>query len=108
MKKVTLTFNFDEKNEEQVCKDLNSFKRLIEPYAVDAKADVKRARKKKDDIVTITCYGKTEKVSRKDALAFYLEAMMNSEGSEQDRYTTIYCQLKEGQKVCSDEEDWDL
>lgn len=44
---------------------------------------------------------------RKDALAFYLEAMMNSEGSEQDRYTTIYCQLKEGQKVCSDEEDWD-
>lgn len=106
MKKITITFNFDEKNESQVYKDLNSIKKLIEPYAVDTKADVKKARKKKDDIVTITCYGRTEKMPRKDALAFYLEAMMNSESSEQDRYTTIYCQLKEGQKVCSDEEDW--
>lgn len=105
MKKVTITFNYDEKDEGQISTDLNSIMKLIEPYAIDSKLDVKKARKKKDDIVTITCYGRTEKVPRKDALNFYLEAMMNSEGSEQDRYTTIYCQLKEGQKVCSDEED---
>lgn len=42
------------KNESQVYKDLNSIKKLIEPYAVDTKSDVKKARKKKDDIVTIT------------------------------------------------------
>ena len=107
MKKVTITFNFDEINEAEIYEDLSRIEGKIISCGFNPKITVKevKSRKKKDDIVTITCYGKTEKVSRKDALAFYLEAMMNSEGSEQDRYTTIYCQLKEGRKVCSDEED---
>lgn len=54
------------------------------------------------DIVTITCYGETEQMERKDAIKLYLEGMMACEGSEQERYTNIYCQLMAGEKVCKD------
>ena len=57
--------------------------------------------------VKITCYGKAEYWDdREKAKMFYLECMMGSEGSEQQRYTQIYLQLCEGQMECSDEEEW--
>ena len=57
--------------------------------------------------IQITCYGKTETwTDREKAKAFYLEGIMNSEGSERDRYTDIYTQLCEGFSKCSDEEDF--
>lgn len=58
------------------------------------------------DIVSITCYGKTERCERKKAIAFYLDCMRNSEGSERDRYTNIYLQLLDGEKNCCDEIDY--
>ena len=60
---------------------------------------------KKLDTVTTVCYGKTEIwASRKEAVDFFLQAMAGSEGSERDRYVTIYTKLISGSDVCSDEE----
>ena len=56
-----------------------------------------------NDVVTIKCGGKTEKMKRKDAEKLYLEAMMCSEGSEQSRYVQIYAQLVSGEDYCFDE-----
>ncbi len=58
------------------------------------------------DGVTIRCYGKeTFFEIRKEAEDRYLEFMGMSEGSERDRYTEIYLQLKDGLRVCTDEVD---
>ena len=55
------------------------------------------------DSVTVTCYGKTKVWdSRKEAADFYLSAILNSEGSENQRYTKIYINLMMGKKECSD------
>lgn len=55
--------------------------------------------------IKTTCYGKTDVWdSREEALAFFLKAMMGSEGSEQSRYTQIYTELLEGRMECSDGE----
>ena len=62
-------------------------------------------RVRKLDSVTTVCYGKTEIwTSRKEAADFFLQAMAGSEGSERDRYVTIYTKLISGSDVCSDEE----
>jgi len=62
----------------------------------------------KKSLIHITCYGETETwTDREQAKAFYLEGMMNSEGSERDRYTDIYTQLCEGLTECSDELEMD-
>jgi hypothetical protein len=55
--------------------------------------------------VKTICYGE-EQVwdKREDAVAFFLQAMAASEGSEQQRYVSIYTKLFEGLDVCSDEE----
>lgn len=58
--------------------------------------------RRKDDIVTITCYGTTKRMSRNKAIKFYLEGMQCCEGSERERYTNIYLQLLDGCKECSD------
>ena len=59
-----------------------------------------------DDKVTTICYGKEEIWnSREEAMAFFLEGMAASEGSEHERYSTIYVKLSLGMKVCSDEVD---
>ena len=55
------------------------------------------------DMVTITCYGKTEQMSRKDAIGKYLECIAWSEGSERDRYTNIYLGLISGETNVCDE-----
>lgn len=59
----------------------------------------------KNNSVSITCYGKTEKwTSRKEAAHFYLMAIAGSEGSERARYTKILTELMMGFENCTDEE----
>lgn len=55
--------------------------------------------------VKITCYGKEETMNRIDAMKFYKECMMCSEGSEHERYESIYWQLKQGALFCYDDLD---
>jgi len=59
---------------------------------------------RKLDAVKITCYKKTEIWdSRKEAAAFYFEAITGSDGSECERYLKIYTELLIGMEECSDE-----
>ena len=56
--------------------------------------------------ITTVCYGMKEMWnSREKAKAHFLEAMMNSDGSEQSRYTQVYMKLACGLDYCTDEED---
>lgn len=56
--------------------------------------------------VKTECFGEVrEWDSREEAKDFFLEAMMNSEGEEYDRYSGIYIQLQNGLSYCTDEED---
>ena len=57
-----------------------------------------------NDMVTIKCYGKEHAMTRLKAIKFYKECMECSEGSERDRYVTIFLQLLDGETYCSDEE----
>lgn len=59
-------------------------------------------KKQLNETVTITCYRQTEQMKRHEAIDFYLEGMMCCEGSEAERYATIYGQLMQGLKNCSD------
>ena len=60
---------------------------------------------KKLDSVKVTCYGKEETWDeRKEAIAFYMKAIAESEGSECERYTKIYTELLMGFSTCTDEE----
>ncbi|MBH1941310.1 DUF4314 domain-containing protein [Mobilitalea sibirica] len=65
-----------------------------------------------EDIVTIIpavttiCYGRKDTwKTRTEAEEFFLKAMMLSEGSERERYTKIYTELKMGMIICIDEEE---
>ena len=54
--------------------------------------------------ITTICYGKKDVwQSREEALAFFLQAMASSEGSEHERYSNIYVQLCLGMTECCDE-----
>lgn len=56
------------------------------------------------DTVKTLCYGKEEIWdSRKEAIDFFLRAIVGSEGSEHERYTKIYFELISGEAVCTDE-----
>jgi len=55
-----------------------------------------------NDIVTIHVYNTVEKMTRKEAIAKYLEGMRECEGSERERYTNIYFDLIEGKMECFD------
>ena len=58
-----------------------------------------------EEVETI-CYGKRETwESREEAKDFFRQAMAGSEGSEHQRYETIYEKLCLGMTVCSDEVD---
>lgn len=61
----------------------------------------------KTQSVTTKCYGEVKKWNnREEAKDFFLEAMMNSDGSEHDRYSAVYIQLMNGLPFCTDcEED---
>lgn len=53
--------------------------------------------------VTTICYGEKQTwQTRKQAMDFFFKAMMESEGSEQNRYATILSQLQLGLTVCND------
>ncbi|MFR7820215.1 DUF4314 domain-containing protein [Candidatus Pseudoruminococcus sp.] len=58
------------------------------------------------DSVTTVCYGE-EKLwdCRKEAKDFFLEALKATEGSERERYATIYTKLILGKNYCTDELD---
>ena len=57
-------------------------------------------------MVKTVCYGRTKEwYSRAEAEQFFFHAMMNSEGSEQNRYMKIYTELKLGKAFCTDEEE---
>lgn len=57
---------------------------------------------KMNDSVATVCYGERQVwKSRREAMNYFLEGMMCSEGSEQ-RYATVYSKLVAGEKECSD------
>ena len=59
---------------------------------------------KAQDSVKTICYGREEVWnSRKEAINYFLEAIVGTDGSERDRYTDIYLQLMSGKMVCSDQ-----
>lgn len=63
------------------------------------------AMNKKQSVKT-KCHGEVIKwKSREEAKEFFLEAMMDTEGSEHDRYSAIYLQLIHGLSYCTDCED---
>lgn len=55
------------------------------------------------DKVTVTCYNKTKEYTRGEAIEFFADCMVYSEGSEFVRYAAIMSQLMEGKSNCSDE-----
>ena len=57
------------------------------------------------DGVTTVCYGKVQEWDdRSEARNFFLNAMMNSEGAERERYANIYFGIVSGQDYCTDSE----
>ncbi len=55
-----------------------------------------------DGVKTI-CYGESKLwESRKDAVAFFLEGMNASDGSEKQSYSNVYLKLIMGSKTCDD------
>ena len=61
--------------------------------------------RKLDSVITV-CNGKREIWDdREKAENHFFEALMGSEGSEQDRYFKIYTEIKLGFAVCTDNED---
>lgn len=61
------------------------------------------AMNKKKSVKT-KCHGKVIVWAfREDAKDYFLEAMMNSDELEYDRYSAIYIQLVNGLDTCSDE-----
>ena len=59
-------------------------------------------QKQLNEEVTVTCYRSTTKGKRRDMIKFYLEGMRACDGSERERYETIYFQLLDGRINCSD------
>lgn len=58
--------------------------------------ELESVRPASDNIVTITCNGETKVWDRSEAEDFFLQGMMECEGSEQERYAYIYGQLVSG------------
>ena len=55
------------------------------------------------DGVTTVCYGKVQEwEDRSEARNFFLNAMMNSEGAERERYANIYFGIVRGRDCCTD------
>lgn len=61
------------------------------------------ARLNMNEKVQVTCYRKTKTMTRKQAIKEFYEGMLCCEGSEGERYTTIYLQLMEGLTNVTDE-----
>jgi len=59
-------------------------------------------KKELQEKVRVTCYGQTETMTREKAIDEYYEGMVCCDGSEAERYQTIYCQLMAGLTEVSD------
>lgn len=55
------------------------------------------------DYVNITCYGRTERMNRQDAINLYADGVMCCDGSERERYAIILSGLVSGLTDVSDE-----
>lgn len=56
------------------------------------------------EIITIT-YGKAQKWrSRKEAIAFFKDAVYSCEGAERERYVNVFMKLLDGKTVCTDDD----
>lgn len=64
-------------------------------------------KKQMDEQVRVTCYRKTETMTRRQALKRYQEGMMCCDpgSSECERYTTIVCRLMAGLTEVTDDID---
>lgn len=102
MYELTIKIQMKNKNKKIVDQALKEFCDKI-PNIEKIESEI--VKQPNNDLVEIICYGEKETRRRKEALDFYYDCMMNSDGSERDRYTNIYLQLKAGLKKCSDEED---
>lgn len=56
------------------------------------------------DIVTITCYDKTKTMMRHEAIAFYKDCILASDGQKRHRYENIYMGLIQGDDHVSDQD----
>jgi GH24 family phage-related lysozyme (muramidase) len=55
------------------------------------------------DGVTTVCYGKVQEWDdRSEARKFFLEAMMNTDGAERERYSNVYFKIIRGFDYCTD------
>ena len=55
------------------------------------------------DVVKTICYGKERLWDKKEeAIEFFIDCMLSSEGSEKERYCNILSSLKANLKVCKD------
>lgn len=55
-------------------------------------------------VITTVCYGRTREWSSvTEAMQFFLVCILNSDGSEKERYERIVAGLKNGKTMCSDE-----
>ena len=58
------------------------------------------------DGVTTVCYGKVQEWDDcSEARIFFLNAMMNSEGAERERYANVYFGIIRGLDFCTDSDD---
>lgn len=56
-----------------------------------------------DEIITI-CYGNRKKWNcKQEAIEFFVNCLLSSEGSEKERYETILSKIKDGLLICTDE-----
>ena len=55
-----------------------------------------------NDLVRITCYGKTETMERAEAIRFYREGVESCDGAERNRYVNILMDLLDGKTECND------
>ena len=102
-------------NEDCICMECHRKERELPEFKQAAEAElaeIKRGNKNFKGIgfpeqkkkVTTICYNqKQEWDSREEALEHFLNCMYNSEGSEHQRYSTIYLKLKAGDFICSDD-----
>lgn len=58
---------------------------------------------KNSDGVTTVCYENVQEWdSRSEAKRYFLDAMLNSDGSERERYSNVYLKIMLGYSYCTD------
>ncbi len=57
---------------------------------------------KMEEIITVRCYYKEEKLTKTDAYKKYREAYECSDGSEKERYMEVLMDLADGKDYCDD------